>query len=155
MNKITKRSFIILGIISIITATGGIFYNANSLAASFSGRFGQLILNYKLLYFYEAFYAMSSFCIFCYLILLFCGINFLRMKFQFVWLFVSILTLEVVYFFAVAAFLNICKFDNLRLSISAAKVVANGGLMMQFLILFPLWGIGLAIWAKRKLKNSI
>jgi hypothetical protein len=104
-------------------------------------------------YFYQAFYAMSAICILCYLTLIFCGVAFLRRTVRFVWLFVSIMIFEVVYFFSLGFFL--WPMPQLGLSVAGATGVANGGLMVQFLILFPLWGSILALWAKRQLQNNI
>ncbi|MGA2255289.1 MAG: hypothetical protein ABSG53_11555 [Thermoguttaceae bacterium] len=38
---------------------------------------------------------------------------------------------------------------------AAEARIANGGLMFQFLILFPLWGSILAVAAKRRLVSTI
>ena len=153
MRKNIKASLIILGIISIVCSVLGLFYNASTLIASLSGAFHELMKEKNLPHFYLAFYIMSAICITFYLLLFLCGIYFIRLKVRFVSLFVSILLLEVIYFFSIGAIG--WHLDNLSHSIAAATGVANGGLMAQFIILFPLWGGILALWTKNKIQSNI
>jgi glucan phosphoethanolaminetransferase (alkaline phosphatase superfamily) len=152
MNKAAKIAAIVLGVVSVICAGLGLFYNTSSVFTSFSGAFQKLVDDEKLSHFYPAFYTMSAVCVACYLLLFFCGVEFLRSRFRFVWLFVSVLAFEVIYFFSI----GVCwLIPGLGHSIGAATGVANGGLMVQFLILFPLWGAVLAFWTKRRFERSI
>lgn len=152
MNKTTKMVAVVLGVVSVLCAAVGLFYNASSLFISFSGGFQTLVVREKLSYFYPAFYTMSAVCVACYLILFFCGVEFLRSRFRFVWMFVSVLAIEVIYFFSI----GVCwLIPSLGDGIGAATGVANGGLMFQFLILFPLWGAVLAFWARHRFERNI
>lgn len=147
MNACVKVSRIVLGVVSVGCAGLGLHYNAGSMFTNLSGAFQKMIDEYKLPYFYQSFYVMSAVCIAFYLILLFCGIEFLRSRFRFVWLFVYVLVFEVVYFFMTAFYWLI---PGLGRNVAAADGVANGGQMFQFLILLPLWAPFLAVWTKRQ-----
>jgi hypothetical protein len=151
MNKSARNSALALGIISIICAALGILYNALSMFTNFSGAFEVVVDKYKLPYFYQSFYIMSTVCVICFLILLFCGIEFLQSRTRFVWLFVSVMAFEVIYFLSMRFF---CRIPGLADSVAAATGVANGGLMFQFLILFPIWGALLAVWTKRRFEQA-
>ena len=89
---------------------------------------------------------MSAICLACYLTLLVIGIQFVRLKSSLVPLFTGVMIFEVVYFFSIALFWMI---PGIGMSVAAASGVANGGMMFQFLPLFPLWGALLARWAKK------
>jgi len=148
MNKRAQMSLIAIGVVCVISAAFGLFYNFSTLTVALSRAFPT---DKDSPYFYQAFYTMSSVCILCYLLLFCCGVAFLRRSVRLVWLFVSLMIFEVIYFFSLGFFL--WPMPQLGLSIAGATGVANGGLMAQFLILFPLWGSILAIWAKRHLQS--
>ncbi|MFZ3138361.1 MAG: hypothetical protein WA126_13340 [Thermodesulfovibrionales bacterium] len=152
MKRNIKASLITLGVVSIICAVLGLFYNMSTIWASFSGAFQKLIKEKNLLYFYPSFYAMSAICVVFYLLLIFCGVYFMRLKIRFTNLFIAILLCEVLYFFSLG-FVG-WNLKGASLSIAAATGVANGGLMAQFVILFPLWGIVLVLWVRKKFKNE-
>jgi hypothetical protein len=40
------------------------------------------------------------------------------------------------------------------MSVGAATGIANGGLMAQFIILFPLWAPLVVWWARKKLQSQ-
>lgn len=61
------------------------------------------------------------------------------------------LLFEIVYFFSLGM---LWLAPSMGMSVAAATGVANGGLMAQFLILFPLWAPLLAFWARRHLNDS-
>ena len=87
-------------------------------------------------YFYPAFYTMSAVCVVCYVLLLACSTALLRSRVRWSGLLTGVLVFEVVYFFAVAALWMV---PTIGQSVAGATGVANGGLMAQFIILFPLW----------------
>jgi hypothetical protein len=94
---------------------------------------------------------MSAICIVCYLTLLVIGVQFLRLNASLLRLFSAVMIFEVVYFFTIAfAWMS----PGIGMSIAAASGVANGGLMLQLLPLFPLWGPLLAHWAKQNMGTS-
>ena len=153
MKKSVVVSLVVLGIVSIICAGFGLYYNISTISVSFSGAFDKLIQEHQLSHFYAAFYAMSSVCILFYLLLLLCGVYFIRRKIRYVPLFVIVLLMEIIYFFAIGGFG--WHLGDISQSIAGATGVANGGLMAQFFILPPLWGSVLAIWAKKQNRKSI
>ena len=153
MHRKIKASFITLGAVSIVCAVLGLLYNMSTLWASYSGAFQKLTKQENLLYFYQAFYAMSALCVFFYFLLLLCGIYFLKLQMRFIYLFIAVLIGEVLYFFSLG-FIG-WRLGDISRSIAAATGVANGGLMAQFFILFPVWGIILSLWTKKKLQKSI
>lgn len=152
MKRNIKASLIILGVASIICAALGILYNMSTLWANLSGAFQKLTKKENLLYFNQSFYAMSAICVTFYLLLLFCGIYFLKLQIKFVSLFITILICEVIYFFSLG-FIG-WNLKGISHSIAAASGIANGGLMAQFVILFPLWGTILALWARNSIQNA-
>lgn len=152
MKRNIKASLITIGIVSIICAILGLLYNIATLLTSFSGAFEKLIKEQNLIYFYPSFYAMSGICIVFYLLLIFCGIYFLRLQVRFAYLFITVMLCEVLYFLSLG-FVG-WQLKGASLSIAAATGVANGGLMAQFIILFPLWGTILALWARKNIQNA-
>jgi hypothetical protein len=134
-------------VFSIILATVGFWYNFSSLSASFSS----LVKEQDIPYFYPAFYTMSVICIACYVVLLLCGIQFVRLRAGVFPVFVGILIFEVIYFFSIG-FLWVIPY--IGKSIAAATGVANGGLMFQAFVLFPLWAPFLAGWAAKRISKS-
>jgi hypothetical protein len=153
MKKNIKTSLITLGVVSIVCAVLGLLYNTGTAYAGFSGAFAKIIKEYRLLYFYQAFYAMSAICVAFYILLLLCGIYFLKLQNKFTYLFMGVMVAEVLYFlflrFMVSNFA-----DDYAHSIAAAAGVANGGLMAQYFILFPIWGGILALWIARKSQDK-
>ncbi|MBN1489052.1 MAG: hypothetical protein JXA69_03975 [Phycisphaerae bacterium] len=89
---------------------------------------------------------MTAICMTCYVALLLVAVQFIRLRTTYFRMFVGIIIFEVVYFFAAALLAFV---PGLGLSIAAANGVANGGLMFQFLILFPVWGPLLGRWATK------
>lgn len=153
MKKNISVALLILGIVSIICSGLGLLYNIATVATAVSGAFEKLIQEHGMPYFYLAFYIMSSICIVFYLLLMVCGIHFVRRKLNLAYLFVAIMLSEIVYFFFIG--LVGWHLGAASYSIAGATGVANGGLMVQFFILFPLWGSAMAIWAKRQNERNI
>jgi hypothetical protein len=142
-----KVFLMVVGVASIILAALGFWYNSATLFADFSG----LVQESDIPYFYPAFYTMSTICILCYVVLLVCGIQFVRLRTGLFPLFVGILIFEVVYFFSLGTmWLN----PKVGMSIAAATGVANGGLTFQGFVLFLLWAPLLAGWAGKRIRKS-
>ena len=93
---------------------------------------------------------MSGICVCCYVILLVCGIELVRSRLRWSRLATFVLLFEVGYFFAVGTLWLQPTFGK---SIAAATGVANGGLMAQFVVLFPLWGPLLLWWVNSRQKS--
>lgn len=145
--KIAKGFMITVGIVSIAVAAIGLFYNLNTLFTDFS----ELRQDNDTPFFYPAFYTMSAICIGCYIILLICGVQFVRLRTGLLRLFVAVIIFEVVYFFSIGVMWLAPK---IGMSVGAATGVANGGLMFQAFILFPLWAPIIAGWAAKRLSKT-
>ncbi len=152
MNKCVKTSLVLLGVFCIITAVFGLFYNYSSLTEDLSGTFAP---NKDIPYFRHAFYTMLTISTFCYLLLIYFGVVFLRRDARFAWFFISLMMFEIVYLLLLSLSWFLLPTSELRLSVAAATGVANGGLMAQFIVLFPLWGSILAIWARKRSQSSV
>jgi hypothetical protein len=140
-----QRSVVFVAAVSIIAGLFGLYYNGEGLLAAFGGRFSDLVAQQKLTGFYAAFYTMSGICMACYLLLLASGVNLLRGLLRWSVVLTAVVIFEVLYFFAIGA-LWLSPFG---MSVGAATGVANGGLMVQFLVLFPLWAPVL-LWRARR-----
>jgi len=128
----------------------GFLYNAQSLAVAFSGGFTDYLASQQdLAYFYPAFYLMSGVCIAFYSLLLTFGVCFVRLQLWCASLLAILLALELMYFLSIGVLW--AALGEVAMSVAAATGVANGGLMAQFIILFPLWGPVAAIWSRRRL----
>ena len=138
----------VIGLITILLAGMGLRYNSITLFADYSDAF----TDRPIPYFYPAFYTMSAICIICYVALIIIGIQFIRLRTGLRRFFVGVLIFEFVYFFSIG-FLWLPP--NIGLSIGAATGIANGGLMLQALILFPLWAPFVVGWAERNINNGI
>ncbi len=142
-----KRSTIAVGIVSIVVAAVGFWYNMTTLLVDFSG----FERDHSIPYFYHAFYAMSAICIVCYAVLLICGVQFVRLRTGLLKIFVGVVIFEVVYFLSLGP---VSLVPRIGMSVGAAVGVANGGLMFQAVILFPLWAPLLARRAARELSHD-
>ncbi len=142
--KLAKFYIITVGIISIIVALAGIYYNIQGLLTDFS----DLLNDHEISYFYYAFYTMSAICMACYALLMICGIKFMFLKTGIYKVFIGVLVFETVYFFPFSVMWMVPEFG---MSISAATGVANGGLMFQGFILFPFWAPFVVIYASKRL----
>jgi glucan phosphoethanolaminetransferase (alkaline phosphatase superfamily) len=138
---------VIVGIVSILTAIFGLYYNAMSTISALHGAFEPMLKKGDEPYFYQAFFIMSAICVCCYAILLVCGIDLVRSRLRWSRLVSFLLLFEVVYFFAIG---SLWLEPTIGLSVGAATGVATGGLMGQFIILFPLWGPLLLWWARSR-----
>jgi len=148
--KIAKGALVTVGIVCIVFALLGGWYNSTTLLGSLSGVFSDLVEQHDIPYFYVAFYTMSAMCLLCYAILLFCGVQFLRFRTGVFPLFVGVLLFEVAYFFSVAL---MWMMPHVGVSVAAATGVANGGLMFQAYVVFPLWAPFVSWWAKNRLSQ--
>lgn len=136
----------ILGIVTLLSALFGIAYSATSLSFVRSDADRE----YRLPHFDAAFYAMSAICIVCYVALLWCGYQLIRLRLNVSGLLIGIWLSEIAYFLLV----RFCgSVPGVGKSIAGATGVANGGLMVQFLILLPIWG-PLAILLLKRLQIS-
>ncbi len=143
--KKARVILIFIGVISVIFSLLGFLYNFISLINVVPHK-------QETPYFYSAYYTMSAICIACFIVLLLCGVQFIRLRSGIFPLFAGILIFEVVYIFSIGVTWLIPK---VGLNIAAATGVANGGLTCQLLVLFPLWAPFLAGWASNKISKSV
>ena len=149
--KKAKVGLIIVGIAAVLLALQGFWYNFSTLFVAFSGKFSDISDKFDTPYFYPAFYTMSLICISCYIILLISGIQFTRQKMGMLKIFIGTLVFEVIYFFSIGMFWLIPK---IGMSIGVATGVANGGLVFQGILLFPIWAPWVVIRSSKQTKES-
>lgn len=133
-----------VGCALVLLAGLGLWYNGG-------GLFAAVPPDPSLPYLLHAFCIMSAICVACYVTLLVIGIQFIRLNSSLLRLFIGIMIFEVVYFFSLPF---VWMTPVIGASVGAASGVANGGLMFQFVPLFPLWGSLLARWAKQEIEAS-
>ena len=138
----------LVGITAIVLAIGGLWYNFAGLPTFLANREHDP----EIPYFLPAFVIMSAVCVVCYLLLIVSGVQFVRGRLSVLPLFKGVLVFEIVYFLSIG--LVGWPMPEIGRSIAAATGVANGGLMLQAFILFPLWAIPVVRWAERKQEGS-
>ncbi len=101
------------------------------------------------------FYSMSAICVICFLLLTFCGIQFVQLKTRILPLFVGLMIFEIVY--TVLAFILPMilgsKEPEQMVAMMMPMITANMGMGWQFKILFPLWAPFVAIYLAKKIKS--
>ena len=95
MNK-AKVILRVIGLITILLAGMGLWYNSKTLFADYS----DVLTDQSIPYFYPAFYTMSAICIICYVALIIIGIQFLRLRTGLRRIFAGVLIFEFIYFFS-------------------------------------------------------
>ena len=149
--SISRRSLnipaIAVGVVAIVTASLGLLYNAMMINSAIQGAFAPMNAQDDLPYFYHALFIMSAICIACYLILVVCGISLIRSRLDSSRLVTLVLLFEVGYLFAIG---TLWLEPTIGHSVAAATGVANGGMVIQMIILLPLWGPLLLWWANRR-----
>jgi type IV secretory pathway VirB2 component (pilin) len=151
MSNLPRISVMIVGAVGTIAGLLGLCYNGMTLTVAFRGGFSDLVKQHGLSVFYPAFYTMSGICVGCYLLVLACGIALLRGRLRWARFLTGVLLFEVIYFLSVSLLWTRLTSG---MSVAAATGVANGGLMVQFVILFPLWGPLVLWWAKKRLDQG-
>lgn len=120
----------------VVTGLLGLFYNAGSLFAAFSGAFDEAPDVADLPHFYTAFYVMSTICIGCYFAIIAASVGLCLGSATCARLLAMVLLFEVLYFFVISSMWTL---PSAGLGIGTATGIANGGLMFQFLLLMPIW----------------
>ena len=139
-----------VGIVAILLAAGGVLYTATSLYTVASGGIDELAIEARTPYVHSAFYAMATICLFFYAVVLVCGVQFIRLRSSLWWLFTAVLVAEVVFYFLVGW---LWSHPTLGDSIAGASGISSGGLVYQFLLLFPLWAPIVVWFAHRTLST--
>jgi hypothetical protein len=143
--KTAKGFLIAVGIASIAMAVYGLWYNLQTLFMDFSN----IPQEHNTPYFYPVFYTMSAICIGCYITLLVCGVQFIRLRTNLLVLFICAIIFEVVHFFSIGI---LWAAPKVKMSVEIAIVSASAGLWLQIRTLFILWAPLIAICAAMKLK---
>lgn len=149
MNRAPNIILRIIGVAALLCAAFGLWYNITVLGNFWSRRLHVDAWRHDAPYFFPAYGIMSTVCLACYGLLAFFGIQFLRGRADHLRRFAILMIFEVAYFFSIVLMWLI---PDLGMSVAAATGVANGGLMVQFVIFFPLWAPLLAFWATRRLR---
>jgi len=150
MNR-AKFALALVGVAAILLAVLGLLYNAMTVTLLLGDHGDE-----ETPYFRQAFFVMSAVCVACYVVIAFCGIQFVRQRPGGVWLFGGILILEMLYFMFISVGSVVFMFwrQDMAAGIAGAMGVANGGLSPQLLTLFPLWAPLVAGWAARRIRQE-
>lgn len=150
MKEMKKRETVLklVGVTAIVLAIGGLWYNFAGLPTFLANREHDP----EIPYFLPAFLIMSAICVVCYLLLILIGLQLMRGRLGVLPLFKGVLVFEVGYFLLVS--LISWPIPKLGMSIAAAFGIANGGLMLQAFVLFPLWAVPAVRWAQRRIGES-
>lgn len=151
MNRTANIVLKATGCLAILCAVLGLLYNFSSFSRLSTKPVETVSSDPSIPYFHPAFYAMSAICVCCYGTLLFFGVEFLRGRTSHLKKFTALLIGEVAYYFLVGVLWMV---PGIGMSVAAATGVANGGLVVQLIILFPLWAPFAATWAKKRLDES-
>jgi len=146
--KKARIAMIVVGTVSIAAAVMGLWYNFTAFFTDLS----VVVKEHNVPHFYSVFYIMSCIYIACYICLLLCGIQFLRLRTNLFKLFVGIIIFEVLYFFSIVA-VTLCTIPEISTSVVAAGGATFGGMSLQKLTLFPLWAPFLAGWAVKRVSQ--
>ncbi|MEN6384313.1 MAG: hypothetical protein ABFD79_03860 [Phycisphaerales bacterium] len=140
----------IVGTISCVLAVLGFLYNIAILYSLFVSP--KDIQNENTPYFYLAYSIMTFVCIVCYVILLICGIHFIRLRTRLLFLFAGLFIFEFFYIFLIGiSWVVTMWLPEFGKSIASATGLAIGGLSWQIWTLFPLWAPILAWWASKRI----
>jgi hypothetical protein len=142
--RIVQRAVAAVGLVSALI---GLCVSVLSLVTAIRGKFAGPIAEFRLPHFYAVFYSMWGICASCCVGTLWCSFKLLRGRLRHSWIFVSLLAFELAFFFASRA---LVAASGLGRSIGAAFGVTNGALMPQLVVLFPVWGALLLLWAVAK-----
>lgn len=143
--RIARFALGFVGAVAIVLALSGFAYNFSTIRVNYSNAFADIEQ-----YFYHAFYTMSAICLACYT-LLYIGVQMIRGKTDVTRLLILLIAFEVLYFFAIG---SLWLLPDYGMSIAGATGVANGGLTIQVITIFPLWAPPVALIASRILKDE-
>jgi hypothetical protein len=97
-------------------------------------------------YFRHAYLSMVSICFAFYSVLCFFGVRFFCVDTKYRYWFLVFIVVEVSYVLVLVSAVALVKLP-IAMSISAAFGVANGGLVIQAVSLFLVWGPAIVFWA--------
>lgn len=133
----------ILAIACTLMAALGIIY---TLGVGYFVALGPMQFDADTPYFERAYYTMASICLAFYVLLLYFGFQFWRLRTELRFWFLGLLLAELVYFLVIGMLWRL-EDEKISLSVAAATGLANGGLVVQGMALFPVWATAIAFWA--------
>lgn len=135
-----------VGGITLACAVVGILYNVTMVLGFANLGPSGFDFDLEAPFFPQAFYILTSIAVAGYVLLGWCGIQFLRLSGLLWWLFTTILVAEVILSHTVVYLSLHPQYGS---SIAAASGVSLGGITPQMYILLPLWG-PLMVWLMRR-----
>jgi len=141
----------ILGTVAMLMAGFGLYYNVQTASVAITGGFEKTLSEVSTQYFYPVFTVMSAVCVLCYILLCWAGFKLVLGREFSLRIFTGLMIFEVLFFLCLGPLWLVPVIGS---SIGASTGVAAGGLMVQFLILFPLWAPVLLWWIERRPKNT-
>jgi hypothetical protein len=148
--RIARVALRTVGGIVLACAGFGLLYSGVGVYAVATGALETVPYEQPLPYLYQAFYAFSAACVACYVALVICGVQFLRLSTSLIWLFVAALAVEVAVYLLTA---QLWAHPAYGPSVAAATGISQGGLVPQYLVLLPVWAPALVWMARRSLKS--
>jgi len=149
MNEKPWRVLKIIAVCSVGLGIGGLLYSLPVLGSELF--YGDRELESDEQYFYVFLYLFSSLSIFLYISLIICGIQLFRKRLNWVLALVAIVAIEIALVIGVGgSWLN----PKYGMSIAGATGLSFGGMSIQFIILFPLWGPMASLWAWNRIRKS-
>lgn len=126
-----------------LMAALGIFY---TLGVGYFVALGPAHVDADTPHFQQAYFTMVSICLAFYVLLIYFGVQFWRLRTETRFWFLGFLIAELAYFLVVGALWRL-EDERVALSIAAATGLANGGLVVQGTSLFPVWATAVVFWA--------
>jgi hypothetical protein len=141
------RVALVLGGLTLLCAVLGLAYSAGMLVFITNAGEEAAARMDSLPHFHPAFFLMWGICVTCFFALAWGGYRLLQRRLTATRLLVGVWLFELVYLFVVAV---TWRAPGIGPSIAGATGVANGGLMVQYMILLPLWGPLVLWWLHRR-----
>ena len=140
-----------IGTLTLVVALFGLWYNALSFTQIYSDPNFESILGNPVPYFRQAFYTLSAIWVLCYVALIWCGVQFLRLDTSWWWLLAAISAIELIFSLGLG---RMWLHPTWGMSIGAASGVSSGGLVPQLFTLFPIWAPVLMWFTHRTLRRT-
>ena len=139
MSGIVWSTPVVIGILNVLFALFGLYYNASTFRTFRAGGFQMADSRPDMPYFEPAFKVMSAICVVCYLALALSGVQLVRGRLGWAYVTIATLVIESVYVLSVAVAWARMP-PGMRMSVGGATGVSIGGLAPQLVVLYPIWG---------------
>ncbi len=147
-NSLPRISMRVVGAGCLIFAGLGILYSVPTALMVYSS----FHYDPKLPHFFAAYTTLLVFSFASYATLIFCGVQFVQLRTSAWQVLVVAAIAEVALVFSIRCLWS-ALLPQISLSVAAASGIGLGGLMPQFVTLFPLWGPVVAVWADYRLRQ--